>query len=324
MEWERPDTADLAPAEVMAYIRARCPWAAAHTHTSLQKYLLEETHELVAALDAHASAGTPATRAEVVAELGDVLYQVLFHAALLDAADGGGAAAEAADGEDDPAAETAHGADGGAGHAGSGDDDPAVVLHAEPAVPRAMDEVIAGLTAKLIRRHPHVFDSDGPVELREVERRYEAVKAAERTAARAAGEGASDRAEQARASFASVPVTLPALTRAQSVLGRIDRLELPVPDPALTEPAHTEAAHTEAARPESTGPAGRPLAPGAAPAAPDARDEARAIGAELFALAVRAQAAGVDAEAALRGVTSEVEAAAIRAAARDSRGGDHP
>lgn len=294
MEWERPDTSTLAPAEVMAYIRARCPWAAAHTHTSLQKYLLEETHELIAALDAHAVAATPTTRAEVVAELGDVLYQVLFHAALLDAADG-----------DDDGGE-ANGDDGvGDSNGAAGDLLPATALHGEPAAPRAIDEVVAGLTAKLIRRHPHVFDSDGPVDLREVERRYEAVKAAERAAAGAAGEqpahptpgpgavppagaATSDRAEQARASFASVPVTLPALTRAQSVLGRIDRLELPVPD------------------------------------APGAQGEAAAIGAELFDLVVRAQAAGIDAEAALRGVTSEVEAAAIRAAAREPREGERP
>lgn len=293
MEWERPDTSTLAPAEVIAYIRARCPWAAAHTHTSLQKYLLEETHELIAALDAHAAAGTPVTRAEVVAELGDVLYQVLFHAALLDAADGEDAGGEA-DGDG-----------GGDSDGAAGDLPPVTALRGEPAAPHAIDEVVAGLTAKLIRRHPHVFDSDGPVDLREVERRYEAVKAAERAAAGAAGEqpahptpgpgaappageATSDRAEQARASFASVPVTLPALTRAQSVLGRIDRLELPVPD------------------------------------APGAQGEAAAIGAELFDLAVRAQAAGIDAEAALRGVTSEVEAAAIRAAAREPRGGERP
>ncbi|WP_243854471.1 MazG nucleotide pyrophosphohydrolase domain-containing protein [Canibacter zhoujuaniae] len=50
-----------------------CPWHAEQTHTSLLKYLIEETAEVVEAIEAGESA-------EIVAEeLGDVLYQVLFH-----------------------------------------------------------------------------------------------------------------------------------------------------------------------------------------------------------------------------------------------------
>lgn len=49
-----------------------CPWDAEQTHGSLVQYLLEETHELVEAIEA-------GTREELIEELGDVLYQVLFH-----------------------------------------------------------------------------------------------------------------------------------------------------------------------------------------------------------------------------------------------------
>lgn len=50
-----------------------CPWDAEQTHLSLVPYLLEEVYELVEAIEA-GSAG------DIREELGDVLYQVLFHA----------------------------------------------------------------------------------------------------------------------------------------------------------------------------------------------------------------------------------------------------
>ncbi len=52
-----------------------CPWDAEQTHGSLVQYLLEETHELIDAIES-------GNRDEVLEELGDVLYQVLFHADL--------------------------------------------------------------------------------------------------------------------------------------------------------------------------------------------------------------------------------------------------
>ncbi|HUW77565.1 MAG TPA: MazG family protein [Candidatus Nanopelagicaceae bacterium] len=50
-----------------------CPWDAKQTHESLLTYLLEETHELVDAVESH-------DRASLKEELGDVLLQVVFHA----------------------------------------------------------------------------------------------------------------------------------------------------------------------------------------------------------------------------------------------------
>lgn len=70
---------------VMAQLRAPggCAWDAEQTHESLVRYLLEETAELVEAIETH---DVPAMREE----LGDVLYQVLFHADLAAATPGEG------------------------------------------------------------------------------------------------------------------------------------------------------------------------------------------------------------------------------------------
>ena len=52
-----------------------CPWDAEQTHESLVQYLVEESWELIDAIEA-------GDRDEMIEELGDVLYQVLFHADL--------------------------------------------------------------------------------------------------------------------------------------------------------------------------------------------------------------------------------------------------
>ena len=59
-------------AEVMHRLRTGCPWDASQTHSSLVGYLVEETLEVVEAIEA----GTDADLAE---ELGDLLLQVFFH-----------------------------------------------------------------------------------------------------------------------------------------------------------------------------------------------------------------------------------------------------
>jgi tetrapyrrole methylase family protein/MazG family protein len=56
-----------------------CPWDRAQTHTSLRKYLLEETYETLEALDALALGPTPERLRHFKEELGDVLLQVLLH-----------------------------------------------------------------------------------------------------------------------------------------------------------------------------------------------------------------------------------------------------
>ncbi len=68
--------------KVMARLRGPggCPWDAEQTHRTLARHLLEETHELLEAIDADDADA-------IRDELGDVLLQVVFHAQM--AADDG-------------------------------------------------------------------------------------------------------------------------------------------------------------------------------------------------------------------------------------------
>ncbi len=59
----------------MRDLRARCDWDAAQTHESLRPYLIEESHELDEAIHL----GDDKLMGE---ELGDVLFQVLFHSVM--------------------------------------------------------------------------------------------------------------------------------------------------------------------------------------------------------------------------------------------------
>ncbi|PWC02925.1 MazG family protein [Agromyces badenianii] len=61
--------------DTVALLRAPggCPWDAEQTHESLVQYLVEESWELIDAIES-------GNREEMIEELGDVLYQVLFHA----------------------------------------------------------------------------------------------------------------------------------------------------------------------------------------------------------------------------------------------------
>jgi tetrapyrrole methylase family protein / MazG family protein len=66
-------------------LRDRCPWDREQTHASLVPYLVEETFELVDALAALDS-DDPKTEHALVEELGDLLYQVEFHATIAEEA----------------------------------------------------------------------------------------------------------------------------------------------------------------------------------------------------------------------------------------------
>ena len=73
---------------LLTTLRSECSWDRAQDHDSLCRHLLEETHEVLEALDdLHASQhGDGATRSGAYAhlkeELGDLLFQVMFHALL--------------------------------------------------------------------------------------------------------------------------------------------------------------------------------------------------------------------------------------------------
>jgi len=148
-----------------------CPWDAEQTHASLLPYLLEETHEVMEAVE---NLSTSRNRDHLREELGDLLLQVVFHARIA-----------------------------------SEDPDDAF----------GIDEVAAGIVAKLVRRHPHVF---GPPETRasaadagEVAANWEELKAAEK---------------QRQGLYEGIPATLPALARAAKMLGRLARADGGLPD----------------------------------------------------------------------------------------------
>ncbi len=96
-----------------------------------------------------------------------------------------------------------------------------VVLHARLAEERGafdLDDVARGLTAKMIRRNPHVFRPDGslqdsfPATVEEIVLTWDAVKKAEKP-------------ERGHV-FDGVPAALPALARAQKLLDRAERAGL--------------------------------------------------------------------------------------------------
>ena len=207
-----------------------CPWDYEQTHESLRSSLIEEAYEAAEAIDRGDLDG-------LREELGDLLLQVFFHAAIAEA---------------------------------SGAFD--------------LDDVAEAIARKMVRRHPHVFgDGERGSTAEEQWRRWDAIKAAERAEAGKSGEDDSP--------FASLPLALPALQRAQSVLGRAARAGLgdaPTADAALD--ALAEAVEALAGAPEG--------------------ERGERLGALLWAAAVHARAADVDAEAALRRRTARFVAEA--------------
>ncbi len=77
-----PVAAELvAFAEVVRRLRAECPWDREQTHQSLTRHLIEESYEVLDAIDL---LGTDEDEGYVALEeeLGDLLFQVVFHATL--------------------------------------------------------------------------------------------------------------------------------------------------------------------------------------------------------------------------------------------------
>lgn len=205
----------------IAELRAHCPWMGALTHESLVEYLLEEAYEVAETIE------TAGGDAELKAELGDVLLQVVLHARL-------------------------------AQERGAFD----------------LDDVARGLSAKMIRRNPHVFRPDGslqesfPATVEEIIQTWDAVKRSEQVLhSGAAGSGAEPSgADPSRlGSLGGVPAALPALARTQKLLDRAERAGLP----AVTEPV-------------------------------DIPSTEEGLGELLFAIAAAARERGLDAERAVR------------------------
>lgn len=141
---------------VMAALRSEggCPWDMEQTHTSVRKCLIEETYEVIEAIDKN----DPVLMCE---ELGDLLFQVVFHARIEDEEDRFN-----------------------------------------------MDDVIQGITHKMIVRHPHVFADTDVADSDEVIVNWDNIKKEEKHL-----EAPSDVLKR-------VPPYMPALLRSQKVQGK--------------------------------------------------------------------------------------------------------
>jgi len=100
-----------------------------------------------------------------------------------------------------------------------------VVFHARMAEEQgAFDfgDVVQAITAKLIRRHPHVFANEDLKTPRDVEGLWERIKAQEKSA---------DRTVSPAGALAGVPVALPALTRALKLQAKASKVGFDWNDP---------------------------------------------------------------------------------------------
>jgi len=94
-----PGSELVALGDLVRTLRSRCPWDKEQTHQSLSRHLLEESYEVIDAIEGlgerPADAGAPGDATEVSVsgeelaaadhleeELGDLLFQIYFHAAL--------------------------------------------------------------------------------------------------------------------------------------------------------------------------------------------------------------------------------------------------
>jgi tetrapyrrole methylase family protein/MazG family protein len=68
-------------AELVRTLRARCPWDREQTHRTLTRHLLEETYEVLEAIEALDEVNGEGFD-HLEEELGDLLFQVVFHATL--------------------------------------------------------------------------------------------------------------------------------------------------------------------------------------------------------------------------------------------------
>lgn len=170
-----------------------------------------------------------------------------------------------------------------------------IVLHAQYAAEAGvfdLADVHAAITAKIIRRHPHVFGDVQADTAGEVMRNWEQLKAAERSAARAAaaaGPGTASGVEPAAgrsdpdmpAAFAGLSRSLPALAYADEMQGRAASLGYDWPDlEGVIDKVAEEASELLAAD--------------------DQHHRVEEYGDLLFVLVNLGRKLGIDAEAALR------------------------
>jgi nucleoside triphosphate diphosphatase len=224
--------ADLAV--LAARLRRDCAWDRAQTPRTIVPHTIEEAYEV-------ADAALAGDDGKLLDELGDLLFQTVFLALLLE-------------------------------ERGHGD----------------LAEVARRIHAKLVRRHPHVFETPGELHTpADVKDRWEVLKAQQ---------------EQREGIFHDVPETLPALLAARKVQRRAATagFDFDHAAHALTDVESELAELREELRPQ------------APETEPDARAAAE-LGDLLFACVNVARHLNVDPELALRGATGRFVARVERA-----------
>ena len=198
-----PDKSDRSDAaaikrllEIMARLRdpvSGCDWDRAQTFATIAPYTIEEAYEVADAIERD-------DHADLRQELGDLLFQVVFHARM-----------------------------------------------AEEAGHFAFADVADAISTKMEQRHPHIFNGIDHPETNAREQRWEAIKAAERTAA------------GATSALDGVALALPALMRAEKLQKRAARVGFDWPDPSgpaakvVEEMAELAEARSEAERIDEAG-----------------------------------------------------------------------
>ncbi|MHB1128165.1 MAG: bifunctional methyltransferase/pyrophosphohydrolase YabN [Bacillota bacterium] len=209
--------------DVMARLRSPegCPWDRQQNHQTLKPYLLEETYEVLEAVD-------EGDMHKLCDELGDLLLQVVFHAQL-------------------------------AREYGQFD----------------INQVVEGITEKMIRRHPHVFGQTQVENVEEVLVNWEKIKAREK-----GGDEYSP---------LKVPRGLPALLRAHRVQGKASKFGFDWPNAQAAWPKINEET-VELHQAIQIG---------------DQAQVINELGDLLFAVVNVARLHGIDPEAALNGATEK-------------------
>jgi len=168
-----------------------------------------------------------------------------------------------------------------------------VVFHARMAQEQSafdFGDVVETLTAKLIRRHPHVFGNEASKTPDEVKGLWERIKTEEKAQKVSRGGLAADAPEPAGA-LAGVPVGLPALTRALKLQAKAGRVGFDWNDPlAVLAKIREEATEIEAEI-----------------AAGNRTEAAAEVGDLLFAVVNLARHLDADPEAVLRATNRKFE-----------------
>lgn len=144
-----------------------CPWDREQTHDTLKRSMVEETYEVIDAIDRR-------NDADLCDELGDLLLQVIFHAQI--------------------AAEEGR---------------------------FTIDDVVSGISNKMIRRHPHVFGEAKAEDSAQVLSMWEAIKAQERS---------TEGGKSEKRGLMKLNQNLPSLMMAQKVQDKASRVGFDWPD----------------------------------------------------------------------------------------------